>query len=324
MWQGPFSTIWRSWLLHNIPIYKRLRGYEPLSLWAFVARSLRGYEPSWLWAFVAMSLRGYEPSWLWAFVAEGARSDEERVANEDAQGWTQQIAHALSKIGLQLQSALLDEKKLLGYIIEWCDSPPEKASGCCYIDCCIVYDASQEEPLRFVPDAQRTIFLSVYPAQTIRPCAGHGKAGSGTISSNNLLGELACFDVLSGCTSTCQKRWKHWSLFHWNRAGGRRAKLVQHTVGRHVLPQPRLHWSEPLVPRRWIPKTDWAVRALLYFHGSRRAPRAPTGAGGPVQENNVCKWNSRSKTLWCSHTNAFACRLKTPWSEPHVQLSRRD
>lgn len=75
---------------------------------------------------------------------EGAQSDEERAANEEAHGWTQQIAHALSKIGLQ--SALLDEKKLLGYIIEWCDFPPEKASGCCYIDCCFVYDASQEEP----------------------------------------------------------------------------------------------------------------------------------------------------------------------------------
>lgn len=37
MWQGPFCSIWRSWLLHNIPIYKRLRVCEPSWLWAFVA-----------------------------------------------------------------------------------------------------------------------------------------------------------------------------------------------------------------------------------------------------------------------------------------------
>ena len=82
---------------------------------------------------------------------EGAQSDEERAANEEAHGWTQQIAHALSKIGLQLQSALLDERKLLGYIIEWCDSPPQKTPGCCYIDCCVLYDVGPGEHLKFVP-----------------------------------------------------------------------------------------------------------------------------------------------------------------------------
>ena len=102
MWQGPFSTIWRSWLLHNIPIYKRLRGYEPLSLWAFVARSLRGYEPSWLWAFVAMSLRSWRRALWWRARCEWgctrldttncACTQQDRVAVAVSAPWWKEIA----------------------------------------------------------------------------------------------------------------------------------------------------------------------------------------------------------------------------------------
>jgi len=53
--------------------------------------------------------------------------------------WNILVAEALSKVGLQLQKALLEER-IISFIVEWCDTPMIKNAGVAYVDCCIEYD----------------------------------------------------------------------------------------------------------------------------------------------------------------------------------------
>ena len=39
----------------------------------------------------------------------------------------------------KLQGELLNSKTL-GYLIEWCDTPQRRRSGCAYLDCVVTYD----------------------------------------------------------------------------------------------------------------------------------------------------------------------------------------
>ena len=53
--------------------------------------------------------------------------------------WNVLVAEALSKVGLHLQKALLEEK-IISFIVEWCETPIRKRPGVAYADACILYD----------------------------------------------------------------------------------------------------------------------------------------------------------------------------------------
>ena len=63
--------------------------------------------------------------------------------------WNIITAHALSRVGLQLQRELLDEK-LFSYILEWCETPSARRPGCCYADTCVLYDCEDGVTVRHV------------------------------------------------------------------------------------------------------------------------------------------------------------------------------
>ena len=72
---------------------------------------------------------------------EGAlQADADGVGDDAPTTWNVQIAKALSRVGLQIQNELLGEK-LIGYVIEWCETEAQMQPGCCYADTCVLYDA---------------------------------------------------------------------------------------------------------------------------------------------------------------------------------------
>ncbi len=60
--------------------------------------------------------------------------------------WNILTASALSRIGLQIQKEMLQER-LVTYIIEWCETPDVRRPGCCYVDTCVLYDTAADAPV---------------------------------------------------------------------------------------------------------------------------------------------------------------------------------
>ena len=57
---------------------------------------------------------------------------------QGSSAWTMYVAQGMSRVGLQIQRELLDEK-IINYFIEWCETPSQKAPAVAYEDVCFVY-----------------------------------------------------------------------------------------------------------------------------------------------------------------------------------------
>jgi len=53
--------------------------------------------------------------------------------------WTLITAQSVSRLGLQLQKGLLEDR-LVSFLIEWCETPDVRSPGVCYKDCCVLYE----------------------------------------------------------------------------------------------------------------------------------------------------------------------------------------
>jgi hypothetical protein len=60
--------------------------------------------------------------------------------DETPDRWSIHTASALSRVGLQIQKALMEER-IISLIIEWCDTPKLAAPGVCYRNVCILIRA---------------------------------------------------------------------------------------------------------------------------------------------------------------------------------------
>lgn len=69
----------------------------------------------------------------------GAENDPPAEEADGGGKWTMVTAQSVSKLGLQLQKGLLEEK-LVSYLIEWCETPDIRRPGVCYSDSCILYE----------------------------------------------------------------------------------------------------------------------------------------------------------------------------------------
>jgi hypothetical protein len=54
--------------------------------------------------------------------------------------WNFITAHAISKVGLQIQRELLEERTI-SYLIEWCETPSLRSPGVAYSDTSVLYDS---------------------------------------------------------------------------------------------------------------------------------------------------------------------------------------
>ncbi|CAE7036636.1 unnamed protein product [Symbiodinium sp. CCMP2592] len=100
-----------------------------------------------------------------ARVAVVSRSrSSRRLGEEDAAPEVHDcsLADAISKVGLTMQRHLLDDK-IFSLVVEWCDTPLTRASGCSYQDCTVLYDCSQDSYVNFVSDSPKNNIYTHIP-----------------------------------------------------------------------------------------------------------------------------------------------------------------
>ena len=98
-----------------------------------------------------------------AAVVRRSRSSR-RLEEEDAAPEVHDcsLADAISKVGLTMQRHLLDDK-IFSLVVEWCDTPLTRASGCSYQDCTVLYDCSQDSHVNFVSDSPKNNIYTHIP-----------------------------------------------------------------------------------------------------------------------------------------------------------------
>ena len=75
--------------------------------------------------------------------------------------WTLYVAQGMSRVGLQIQKELLDEK-IINYFIEWCETPSPKSPAVAYEDVCFVYtDGTDSSMTRVGRSPNNNIYLVV-------------------------------------------------------------------------------------------------------------------------------------------------------------------
>ncbi len=87
-------------------------------------------------------------------------ADEESATTDAPMHWPSHTATALSKVGLQLQKELLDER-VITYIIEWCETPDERAPGVAYTDTCVLYDHEGQNAVHAKKGPSNNIYLRI-------------------------------------------------------------------------------------------------------------------------------------------------------------------
>ena len=100
-----------------------------------------------------------------ARVAVVSRSrSSRRLGEEDAAPEVHDcsLADAITKVGLTMQRHLLDDK-IFSLVVEWCDTPLTRASGCSYQDCTVLYDCSQDSHVNFVSDSPKNNICTHIP-----------------------------------------------------------------------------------------------------------------------------------------------------------------
>jgi hypothetical protein len=78
--------------------------------------------------------RGVKPA-----AADAGEGDGDPDVVEAPLHWNFITAQAISKVGLQIQRELLEERTI-SYLIEWCETPDIRSTGVAYTDTSVLYD----------------------------------------------------------------------------------------------------------------------------------------------------------------------------------------
>ena len=92
--------------------------------------------------------------------ADEAEPEEPADVEEVLVHWNIHTATALSKIGLQIQKALLEER-IISFVIEWCDTPHQAVPGVAYSDTCVTYDRGGNHVITANKSPRNNIYLRI-------------------------------------------------------------------------------------------------------------------------------------------------------------------
>ena len=97
-----------------------------------------------------------------AQAGEGLGSDTDEGVPIDVAPdvWHIMVAGTLSRLGLQLQKALLEEK-IIAFVVEWCETPHRKNAGVAYKDTCILYDDENDAIRNVTRSPANNIYIRV-------------------------------------------------------------------------------------------------------------------------------------------------------------------
>ena len=100
--------------------------------------------------------------------SKGFHSRGQRAARRDGEGenaadsgWPLYIADMVSRISGPLQKELLDERHLLRFLVEWCNTPSKRQPGVAYSDCCLLYDQGDELCRCVQPSPHNNIYMRI-------------------------------------------------------------------------------------------------------------------------------------------------------------------
>ncbi|CAE7506749.1 unnamed protein product [Symbiodinium sp. CCMP2592] len=85
--------------------------------------------------------------------------------------WPDKTAYMLAKVLAPLQKDFLEERRLLHFLIQWCDTPSQRQAGCAYQDISVVYDVSPTEHVKLVlPSPENNLYVRIsHPLQPHLP-----------------------------------------------------------------------------------------------------------------------------------------------------------
>ena len=77
-------------------------------------------------------------------------------------GWPLFTAEMISRISAPLQEKMLDERRPMQYVAQWCGTPMQQVPGCAYEDICVRYDEEPERHVRLVtPSPDQNIYVRI-------------------------------------------------------------------------------------------------------------------------------------------------------------------
>ena len=126
-----------------------------------IAQTLQqhNHEPEYFEACRDVAL--YPPERPGRAAATRSRQQEDEAPNP-ADGWPCVVANMISKIAGPLQKDLLDERRLLQFVVEWCETHSSRQAGVAFADASLFYDRSPDEICTFVdPSPSNNIYIRI-------------------------------------------------------------------------------------------------------------------------------------------------------------------
>jgi hypothetical protein len=111
--------------------------------------------------------KGFKPAG--AEVGEDGDPD----AGEAPLHWNFITATAISKVGLQIQRELLEERTI-AYLIEWCDTPDIRCAGVAFTDISVMYDVDGNHVKLVKKSPDHNLYLMVQSPHPASCSAGRG------------------------------------------------------------------------------------------------------------------------------------------------------
>ncbi|CAE7630170.1 unnamed protein product [Symbiodinium sp. CCMP2592] len=126
-----------------------------------IAQTLQQYNHEAEYFDACQDAALYPPERPGRAAATRSRQQEDEAPNP-ADGWPGVVANMISKIAGPLQRDLLDERRLLQFVVEWCETPSSRQAGVAFADACLLYDRSPDEICTFVdPSPSNNIYIRI-------------------------------------------------------------------------------------------------------------------------------------------------------------------
>ncbi len=113
--------------------------------------------------------RGFKP-----VEVEGGDGDGDPDALEAPLHWNFITAQAISKVGLQIQRELFEERTI-SYLIEWCETPDVRSPGVAFSDTSVLYDSGGTIVRLAVKSPDNNLYLMV-PRPLLDPVLDSARA----------------------------------------------------------------------------------------------------------------------------------------------------
>ena len=160
--------------------------------------------------------------------------DQEQDAEEPYGPWNIGTAKVIMTVKKQIAREMTEEK-LLHFMCEWCETPYEPHPSCCYDDAAILYDDELLPAHQIDRIKLDNCYLRI--PHCIKGTVPEAVTQPPKVLLANILGQLASFQVWTGCTGFSKKGVECSAAFHRLVSWGRWSVIVLDASACYVWPQ---------------------------------------------------------------------------------------